>query len=161
MMERSFTKRLARLKILKSVDTLGFIVSLIVVGFYTNWNIDFIYGKSILDSFITVSSTFFAFILAGFTVITSFTDKDFILAWIKIGKYETVITLFQYNLYLPIVILSMAFILRFIYYNSIVMIFLISLFIYMLFSVADLVKFISNYALQRGDFIEATENNNH
>lgn len=160
MMERSFIKRMMKLKLLNSLDTFGFVLSLIsllFIQYYTNWSINFLDdGNDILDVFITISSTFFAFILTGFTVITSFTDKNFIRAWIEIGEYEGIITLFQYNLYIPMTLLIVSFILRFVYYNSIVMIFLISLFVYMILSIADLVKFISNYALQRGDFIVAT-----
>jgi len=161
MMERSFIKRIQKLKLLKSIDTLGFILTFFVVGFYTNWNVDFLSkGQDILDSFIMVSSTFFAFILAALTVITSFTDKHFILAWIEIGEYENIITIFQYNLYVPIIVLIISFALQYVYYNSIIMVFLISFFVYMILSVLDLVKFISIYALQRGDFIKATEGKN-
>lgn len=158
MMERSFTKRVRKLKLLKSFDTLGFVIAFIVIGVYTKGNIDFdSNGKYILDSFITVSSTFFVFILTALTVITSFTDKNFILAWIEIDEYENIITIFQYNLYVPMFILIISFALRFVYYNSFMMIFLISFFLYMILSIGDLVKFISLYALQRGDFIKATE----
>lgn len=157
MMERSFIKRVKKLKLLFSLDTFVFVLSFIVIVYYTNWVIDFeTLGKSVLDSFITVSSTFFAFILTGLTIITSFTDKDFILAWIKIGEYEKVITLFEYNLYVSMALLLIAFGLRYVHYNSIVMIFLISLFVYMIVAVLDLVKFIAIYAIQRGEFVELT-----
>lgn len=159
MTERNFIKRTAKLNLFRSWDTLGFFIALILVVYYTKWNINFTdVGKPILDSFITVSSTFFAFILTGLTIITSFTDKDFILAWIEIGEYETVITMFEYNLYVSMILLVAAFILRFVHYNPIGMVFLISLFVYMILAIMDLVKFIASYALQRGDFV-AKKNN--
>jgi hypothetical protein len=125
---------------------------------YTNWNIDFTTtGKDVLDLFITVSSAFFAIVLTGLAIISSFTDKEFIKAWIEIGEYDNIITLFQYNLYVPLILLTFAFALRFIHYNSVLMIILISLFVYMILSLVDLVRFISKYALQRGDLIMALD----
>ena len=125
---------------------------------YTNWNIDFTTtGKDVLDLFITVSSAFFAIVLTGLAIISSFTDKEFIKAWIEIGEYDNIITLFQYNLYVPLILLTFAFALRFIHYNSVLMIILISLFVYMILSLVDLIRFISKYALQRGDLIMALD----
>jgi hypothetical protein len=125
---------------------------------YTNWNIDFTTtGKDVLDLFITVSSAFFAIVLTGLAIISSFTDKEFIKAWIEIGEYDNIITLFQYNLYVPLILLTFAFALRFIHYNSVLMIILISLFVYMILFLVDLVRFISKYALQRGDLIMALD----
>jgi hypothetical protein len=39
-------------------------------------------------------------------------------------------------------------------YNSVLMILLVSLFVYMIISLIELVKFIAGYAIQRGNFIE-------
>jgi hypothetical protein len=164
MIDKNFTKRIMKFGIwnlLISWDTLGFIVTFILLVVYTNGNIDFtVTGKDILDVFITVSSTFFAIVLTGLAIISSFADREFIKAWVKIGEYGNIITLFQYNLYVPLVLLIVSFILRFIHYNPVLMMISISLFVYMILALVDLVKFISKYALQRGCLIEAVDNQN-
>lgn len=110
-------------------------------------------GGNILPQIMTVSASLFAIILTGLAIITSFTDEAFVYAWKQIGEFDNMITIFQYNLYLPIIVLSYALFLRFLYYSPIAMVVLISLFVYMLASLIDLVNFISKYALQRGEFI--------
>lgn len=162
MENESFTGRIKKLGIknlLISWDTLGFILAFILLVIYTNWSIDFdTTGKDILNLFINVFSTFFAIVLTGLAIITTFTDREFIKAWIEIGEYDNIITLFQYNLYLPLFLLIFAFALRFIYYNSVLMIILISLFVYLILSLGCLIGFISKYALQRGALIMKMDN---
>ncbi len=158
MLQREFSTRLKKLglkRLIFSYDTYGAVLSFILIGYFTNWSIDYsIKAEPLLGIFISVSATFFSIILAGLAIISSFTDKEFILAWIKIGEFDNIVTLFQYNLYLPLVILGISLILRFLVYNSVLMILLISLFVYMIISLIELVKFIASYAIQRGNFIE-------
>lgn len=162
-MQREFTARMKKLglkRLILSYDTFGAIISFILIGYFTNWNIDYsTKAEPLIGIFITVSATFFSIILAGLAIISSFTDKEFILAWIKIGEFDNVVTLFQYNLYIPLVILALSLILRFLFYDSILMILLISLFVYMIISLIELVKFIASYAIQRGNFIEIQSEN--
>jgi 3'-phosphoadenosine 5'-phosphosulfate sulfotransferase len=42
------------------------------------------------------------------------TDKEFVYTWKKIGEFDNMITLFQYNLYTPLIILLFSIFLRFI-----------------------------------------------
>jgi hypothetical protein len=163
------TRFLARIKkfgikrLFLSYDTYGAILTFILISYLTQMSVDYsLSAEPLLDVFISVSAIFFSIILAGLAIISSFTDKDFILAWIKIGEFDNVVTLFQYNLYIPLLILGISLFLRFVYYNSILMILLISLFVYMIISLIDLVKFIANYAIQRGNFIQIqSENSDH
>jgi hypothetical protein len=163
MLQREFSARMKKLglkRLIFSCDTYGAILSFFLVGYFTHWYIDFsTKAEPLLGIFITVSATFFSIILAGLAIISSFTDKEFILAWVKIGEFDNIVTLFQYNLYIPLVILVLSFTLRFLIYDSILMILLISLFVYMIISLIELVKFIASYAIQRGNFIEIQADN--
>lgn len=163
MLQREFTARMKKLglkRLIFSYDTYGAILSFVLVGYFTHWYIDYsTKAEPLLGIFISVSATFFSIILAGLAIISSFTDKEFILAWIKIGEFDNIVTLFQYNLYIPLVILAFSLILRFLFYDNILMILLISLFVYMIISLIELVKFIAGYAIQRGNFIEIQSEN--
>jgi hypothetical protein len=158
MLQREFITRLKKLglkRLILSYDTYGAIISFFLIGYFSGWTIDYTTkAEPLLGIFISVSATFFSIILAGLAIISSFTDKEFILAWIKIGEFDNIVTLFQYNLYIPLVILGISLILRFLVYNSVLMILLVSLFVYMIISLIELVKFIAGYAIQRGNFIE-------
>lgn len=160
-MEISFTKRIKKFgirRLLISWDTLGFVIAFTSLAIYTNWSINFNpTGKDILDMFVTVSSTFFAIILTGLAIIASLTDKEYIKAWMKIGEFDNIVTTFQYDLIVTLVLLTIAFVLRFIFYDSGAMIFLISLFVYFILALIDLVMLISHYAILRGNLIEATD----
>jgi len=157
MYEKNFFKRLKNLglsRLIISWDTGAMIVSFLIVGYFTNWSIGYEKSKDILNVFLTISAAFYSIVLAGLAIISSFTDKDFILAWKEIGEYDNIITLFQYNLNIPLVLLLFSFVLRFLYFNAILMIFAISLFVYMIFSLFDLVQLISRYGLQRAEYLE-------
>lgn len=137
---------------IKSWDTIAGIITFALLYISTGGGLDQNTGVTILQNITVVSATLFAIVLTGFTVITSFTDRYFLLAWKKIDKFDDIVTLFQYNLALPIFVLLISYFL-FIRYNGLIALFLISLFIYMLFSLISLVGFISTYALQRAEFV--------
>jgi hypothetical protein len=111
-------------------------------------------GQEMLTLFSQISASLFGIVLAGLAIVTSFTDDEFINAWKKIGEFNNLITLFQYNLYLPIIVLIASLWLKFGIYNGIAMILLTGFFAYMLISLIDLINFISKYGLQRGKFVE-------
>lgn len=157
MYEKSFFKRLGNFgikKILLSFDTLVFIIIFFITYITTDGRIEVNVAKDILLSFMEISGSLFAIVLAGLAIVTSFTDKDFVYVWKKIGEFDNIITLFQYNMYVPLTVLLFSLFLRFIKYNSIGMIILISLFAYMIVSLIDLVGFVSRYGLQRGEFVK-------
>lgn len=137
-----------------SIDTFGALISGVIIGFLTEGTISYNIASEILGNFIVISASFFSIILASMAIFSSFSDKDYILAWKKIGEFENIITLFQYNLYIPIVILIISLFERYVYYHNFLMIILIILFIYMLLSLLSLIDFIARYALQRGEFLE-------
>lgn len=157
MLERDFFKRLKAFGIndlILSPDTILSVLIFLFLGFYTNWTISPQDGTKFVEIIIPVSASFFAIVLAGLAIISSFTDKNFIYAWTKAGLFADLVTLFQWNLYVPIMVTVLALIIEFIPFNSILFIFLVALFTYMIVSLMDLIKFISTYALQRADFIE-------
>lgn len=163
-MTDGFFVRLKRYGIKRLVicyDTLAAILSFIFIGLLTNWQINYCsVGQPLLQSLITISATFFSIILAAFTLFSTFTNERYILAWISTGEFENIITIFQYNLYLPIVVLILSIFLRYVVYVDILMVLTISIFIYMLFSLLDLVEFLAKYVLQKGEFLEVMHNNN-
>ena len=156
MYEKNFLKRLFSFgikKIILSWDTFAFIITFFIIWILTKGTISKTTAYEILSIFMNVSASLFAIVLAGLAIVTSFTDKEFIYIWKKIGEFDNMITLFQYNLYVPLFVLIYSLFLRFVWYNSIAMIISISLFVYMLFSLIDLIGFISRYGLQRGEFV--------
>ena len=154
---RSFWYRLKKFGVTNIIVSPDFILSLIVgifIVYFTKLCVPKNIGISILDTLIPLSAALFAIILAGLAIISSFTDEKFILAWVKANVWENLVTLFQINLYIPLIVILLALLIRFVYYNSILLIFLIIISVYMIFSLIDLIRFISVYALQRADFLQ-------
>lgn len=156
MYEPNVFKRLWKLgprSLVLSYDTLAGIVAFSAVYIYTDGGISATAASGILTSFAAVSATLFAIVLTGFTIITSFTDRLFLYAWKEVGEFEGIVTTFQYNLGLPVVVLLFTLVLQ-VAYNPLGMIVLVAVFVYMLFALLDLVGLISRYALQRGEFVK-------
>jgi len=157
MYKPKFRDRLIDLGIdglIKSVDFLTFI-AVFLGGLYV---FDGAYSATqadqLLEIFITVSSSLFAIILTGLAITLSFSDPAFIYAWNEgIDDFDEMVTVFQFNLYLPVMILSLSLILRFVKYDGTVMVFLMGFFAYMLVSLLDIVNFLAKYGLQRAEFI--------
>lgn len=155
--EPSLLRRLVRLGpsyFVKSYDTLALVTTVLIVYQTTGGTFPQTTAESLLGSFAMIAASLFAIVLTGLTIITSFTDKLFVLAWKEVEEYDNIITVFQYNLYLPIIVLLFSIGLRYLWYNSQAMILMIGLFSYMVFSLIGLVNLISKYALQRGEFIK-------
>lgn len=153
--EPSFLKRFVGLgpqRLVLSWDTLAGVIAFFAVFIAMDGGIAESEATTLLSSFATVSATLFAIVLTGLTIITSFTDRLFLYAWQEVGEFENIITTFQYNLILPILVLLLTLALQ-VVYHPLTMIVLIALFVYMLFSLFDLVGLISSYALQRGEFV--------
>jgi hypothetical protein len=137
MLERDFWRRILKfgiINLIKSPDTIIAIIVFLGIGVLTNWTICKGIGYNFIDDILPISAAFFAIILAGLAIIASFTDKDFIHAWVESGLFEDLVTLFQWNLYIPLVVTVFALFIKFVYYNSLLLILLISLFIYMVIS---------------------------
>lgn len=156
MYNSSLFKRLLQLgprSFILSYDFIAAVVTFAVFYVYTGGVFPAEDAASLLSSFATVSASLFAIVLTGFTIITSFTDRMFLYAWTKVGEFENIVTTFQFNLILPILVLLGTFVLQIQYY-SIGMMVLTAAFVYMLFSMLDLVGLISRYSLQRGEFVK-------
>lgn len=157
MKTKNFLERIEDIgfkKFILSYDTFLAIISFFVVYIFTRGIIYKDLANEILPIFIQISASLFAIVLAGLAIVTSFTDKDFVYAWKKIGEFDNMITFFQYNLFVPLILLIYSLFLRFIFYNSFLMILNIAIFIYMILSLIDLVNFICRYGLQRGEFVK-------
>lgn len=156
MYESNLYKRLWKLgprSFILSYDFIAAIVTFAAIYAYTGGGLPTEDASELLTSFTTVSAGLFAIVLTGFTIITSFTDRLFLYAWQEVGEYENIVTTFQYNLILPILVLLATLSLQ-IHYHSLGMLFLIALFVYMLFALLDLVGLISRYSLQRAEFVK-------
>ena len=155
--EPKFIRRLWNLGpsyFIKKYDTIAGVITIFLVLLWNGGPVAPHQITGLLDVFVAVSASLFAIILTGFAIITSFTDKLFVVAWKEIGEFDNIITLFQYNLYLPLVVLSVSVVLNYFVFDGYVAVFLIGLFVYMLFSLIDLVNLIGKYSLQRGEFIK-------
>jgi len=157
MYEPSFLKRLASLGVDGLVKSLDFITGLAVtlVFFYIyRGGFPAEESEAILNTFVSVSGTLFAIILTGLAIVLSFSDPAFIYAWKEeVEGFEDIVTTFQFNLYLPILVLSFSLILQYVQYNGTAMVLLIGFFSYMLASLVDIVNFLARYGLQRAEFI--------
>ena len=154
--EPKFSTRLSNLgasALIKSVDTIIGIIVFFTLLYIFDGNFPKEDGLEMLSVFVSVSSALFAIILTGLAIVLSFTDEAFVYAWKEIEGFDDMVTVFQFNLYLPLFVLCFSLILKFIEYNGLAMIFAIAFFAYMIVSLVDLVNFISKYGLQRGDFI--------
>ncbi len=157
MNEKNFFSRIKKFGLRNIIISADFILAVcigLLIGFFSNWEISSKIGNDFIVLIIPVAAAFFAIILTALALISSFSDKHYIIAWVKAGLFDEIIILFQWNLYIPLILILIALFLKFIYYHSILLIILAAFFIYLIFSLIDLVKFISNYALQRADFIE-------
>lgn len=155
MYDSGFFERVSNWKpqrLLLSYDTLAGIIAFFAVHIYSGGGISEAAAVEILTTFSIVSATLFAIVLTGMTIITSFTDRHFLYAWHEIGEFENIVTTFQYNLGLPVVVILFSLMIQ-IEYHIFAMTFLIALFVYMLVSLLDLVGLVSKYALQRGEFV--------
>lgn len=150
---RTRLKDLGASSLIKSFDTLIGIIVFFTLLYLFDGSFPVEDGIDMLSVFISVSSALFAIILTGLAIVLSFTDEAFVYAWKEIEGFDDMVTVFQFNLYLPLVVLCYSIILRFIEYNGTAMILLVGLFAYMIVSLIDLVNFISKYGLQRGEFI--------
>lgn len=156
MYEPKFYKRLWKLgprSLILGYDTFAGIIAFSATYILTSGGIPASEASQILMSFATVAGALFAIILTGFTVITSFTDRLYLYAWKQVGEFENIVTTFQYNLILPVIVLLLTLILQ-LWYHELGMLVLVAVFVYMLFSLIDLLGLISRYTLQRGEFIE-------
>lgn len=157
MYNDKFTKRLAEFglkNIILSLDTVAGLGVAVLAYYISGGSISYQTGQEMLGLFAQISASLFGIVLAGLAIITSFTDEDFIYAWKEINEFNNLITLFQYNLYLPIITLAGSLGLKFGFYNGQIMILATGFFTYMIFSLIDIINFISKYGLQRGKFIE-------
>jgi hypothetical protein len=154
--EPKFSTRLTSLGasgLVKSLDTIIGIVAFFSLLYLFDGSFPKEDGVEMLSIFISVSSALFAIILTGLAIVLSFTDEAFVYAWKEIDGFDDMVTVFQFNLYLPLIVLCFSLILKFIQYNGLAMIVAIAFFAYMIVSLVDLVNFIAKYGLQRGEFI--------
>jgi hypothetical protein len=157
MYEKGFLKRIRKLgvkRIILSWDTLIGLITFFVLYILTGGAINSESGIPLLSTLTMASASLFGIILAGLAIVTSFTDKDFVYAWKKLDEFDNMITIFQYNLFLPLIIILLSLALQIIVYNGLLMIALVSIFVYMIVSLVDLVNFVCVYGLQRGEFIK-------
>lgn len=156
MHDQGFLTRLRKVgpwKLIKSVDTIFAVIAFFIIyiskdGFFPQQS-----AAPLLQEIARISASLFAIILAGLTIITSFTDKQFIYAWKESGVFDEVMTLIEYYLYLPLIVLIFSLGLAHVRYHSLAMIFLSSLFVYTIVGMFSLTGFIVRYGLQRAEFI--------
>lgn len=156
MLNSNFAARIREFgirNIVLSYDTLGGLIAFFIIFIHSGGSIDSGTGLNILPNIALVSATLFAIVLTGFTIITSFTDRYFLYAWTEKGDFGGIVTLFQYNLFLPVIVI-LGSIALFIQYNGIGMLIVISIFVYMILSLLNLVGFIAKYSLQRAEFVK-------
>jgi len=156
MHDQGFLKRLQKIgfgTFIKSTDFILGLVALFVISSLKNGYIPQESADALLQTISGISASLFAIILAGLTIITSFTDRQFIYAWKKVGKFDEVMTLFQYYLYLPLIVLIFSLTLAHVRYHGSAMIILSALFVYTILGMFSLVGFIVKYGLQRVEFV--------
>lgn len=156
MHDQGFLSRLREIgpwNFIKSIDFIAGISAFFIIYVSSGGAIPQESATALLQTTTRISASLFAIILAGLTIITSFTDKDFIYAWKQTGKFGEVMTLIEYYLYLPLIVLIFSLGLAHVTYHSVAMMLLFSLFVYTIVGMFSLVGFIIRYGLQRAEFV--------
>lgn len=140
--------------IIKSVDFILAVVAFFIIYIAKDGAFSQQAAEPLLTTISRISASLFAIILTGLTIITSFTDKQFIYAWKKLDEFDEIMTLFEYYLYLPLIVLLASLSLEYLRYDGTAMVLVAALFVYMVLGMFSLVGFIVKYGLQRAKFIE-------
>lgn len=139
-------------RIMKSYD---FIIPLIiaVIGYFTFF--DNLYSEviriSLLSDIILASIMITTIILAGFAIMISLTERGLIKYLKKYGIYDNVIFTFEYTTVLSITTLIITILNKYLVSNKNLFYFNLFLFIYLLACLIQLVFFINDYAIKKGE----------
>ena len=132
----------------------GFLTALLLLRSY-----DTLVGayQPVLDTFIVISITLVTIILAGFAIIVSYGDPDFVVFLQDAGVYKNTIIHFEIPIFVAILTLLLGLYIRFISTGKILFASVLFLFLYSILSVANLVHFIGALGMKRGEFLSLTK----
>lgn len=162
MTNNNFYNRLKNFGLFHIFFSKDFLISVLIFGALVYFSYSWCESQKndFLNIIISVSAALFSVIIMGFAIITTYTDEEYIIAWMEIKKYEGLITLFQINLYIPLCVLLISVLGKFFFLSNIFFFyFTVSIFFYMIFALFDLIKFVAEFALMRGDLIKKKQKN--
>lgn len=140
-------------KILKSYD---FILTLIIFLFILILRPIYI-SKIDLNFLVTASTiaiSLAAFIIAAFSILVSLSNKEFIIFLKKINVYDKILFLFEWNIYTTVLVSVFGLYITYFENNLWLYRIFIFSFMYMIFSILNLVSFITYYGQRKGEFEE-------
>lgn len=149
-----FYKRLMNFGICRIICSVDFVISLAILLILIYFNIfnNFSSFSNMLNDISGASITLATIILAGFAIVISLIDNDFIRFLKELGVYENLIFLFEWNTYIALFVFGLSLFVKYIFINQIMFSFVFSSFVYLIISVIQLISFISKFGSQRAEF---------
>lgn len=150
----SFYTRLKEFDPLRIVKSKDFIATLILLLITTFLHLDYFYtiNMHFVDTIINISTALISFIIAAFAIIISLTDKKFIEFLKQAQVYDKVLFLLEWNIVIAFLTIFLAICSNYIFSSIYTYQLTIFLFIYMVFSILNLVSFMTDYGIIRGNF---------
>lgn len=159
-MSNLFT-RLKKFGIKRIICYYDFIISLILVFLVILLIRDKVLSGETIDQMlnvvISVSITLATLILAGFSLIVSFTDINFIKFLKKAEVYENILFNFEFVIYVAFITFILATVTKIIYFNEYIYLSIFFLFPYLILTTLSLISYITTYGIKRSEFVEAIE----
>ena len=165
MPNSSFCNRLKNFGQLRVVESLDFIFSLLLIGSLAVLTPDKlkVIDKDLVGIVINVSVSLAAFIIASFSILISFTDREFILflKGLKVDSkknvtvYDNILFLFEWNIIVDLLTVLLGFLIGYFLTITLLYVVMIFCFIYVIFSAINLVSFITSFGVRKGDYEKA------
>lgn len=148
----NFFGRIKNFGISRLIKSYDFIISLVIciIGYFTFFNVILNDYKPVLSDMMNTSISITTVILAGFAIVISLSDAEFIKILKEYKIYENILFYFEYTTMISVMVFSISFFLKYVYFLKWVYFFDIFLFIYMLFCLIQLVSFITKFSIFKG-----------
>lgn len=165
MVNSSFYNRLKNFGRLRIVESVDFIFSLLVLGGLALLAPDKLrlVDKEVVGIIINVSVALAAFIIAAFSILISFSDREFVifLKELKVDSkkgitvYDNILFMFEWNIIIDLATVLLGFIIGYFIPLTLLYVALLFGFIYVIFSAVNLVSFITYFGVRKGDYEKA------
>lgn len=139
-------------RIIKSFD---FIIPLVlsIIGSFTFFNLltDTTVRTNLLSDIIVASISITTIVLAGFAIVISLTEKEFVKYLKKYDIYDNIIFTFEYTTIISLFTFVFSIITKYVFYSKIS--YFINLFfaIYLIACLLELISFITNFGIKKGE----------
>jgi len=156
MKNKHFSQRLTNFGIRRILKSLDFIISLLILLFLllTSSNTLLKINKEFVDTSIHIAVSLAALIIAAFSILVSFSNREFVTFLKELKIYDKILFLFEWNIYVAIITVMVGVLINYFIASSLIYVIYIFLFVYMICSILSLVSFITYFGLRKGEFEE-------